>query len=148
MDLELKGQAAVVTGAARGIGAAIARTLAAEGCKVALWDRDLEPAAEVARQISAAGGETFCAQVDVTQRASVLQAAQKTRERFGSIQILVNNAGFSLDSPIMEMTEEQWDTVMDVCLKGTFLCTQALVPTMIQQSYGRIVNIASRGHLG
>lgn len=148
MELGMSGHVAIVTGAARGIGAAIAHALAQEGCEVSIWDRDLEPAREVAQQITARGGKAFAQQVDVTQSASVKQAAQHTRERCGGIQILVNNAGFSLDASITDMTEDQWDTVMAVCLKGTFLCTQAVVPTMIEQAYGRIVNIASRGHLG
>lgn len=148
MNLGMSGHVAIVTGAARGIGAAIAEALAGEGCKLALWDRDVEPASEVAEKIRSGGGEAFVVQVDVTQSASVKRAAQQTGEHFGGIQILVNNAGFSLDASITEMTEEQWDIVMAVCLKGTFLCTQAVVPTMIEQAYGRIVNIASRGHLG
>lgn len=148
MNLGLDGHVAIVTGGGRGIGAAIARALGAEGCRLAIWDRDLEPAAEVVSGIVAAGGEAEAYQVDVARSESVRKAADRTLERFGHVHVLVNNAGFSLDAPITEMTEEQWDTVMNVCLKGTFLCTQAVVPTMIANTYGRIVNIASRGHLG
>lgn len=148
MDMGLNGRVAVVTGGARGIGAAIVRALAAEGCKVAVCDRDLAPARELADEIEAGGAGATALQVDVSSRAAVRDGMAAIGERLGPIDILVNNAGFSLDGPLVEMTEAQWDTVVDVCLKGSWLCAQAVAPLMMQRRYGRIINIASRAHLG
>ena len=148
MDLGIKGDIAVVTGGARGIGAGIVRGLAAEGAKVVIWDRDLEPAEELASELVAAGHEAFAVQGDVASGEEVRQVMAGVVERFGGLHILVNNAGFSLDGPITEMTDEQWDRVNGVCLKGVFNTCRAAAPTMIAQAYGRIVNIASRAVVG
>lgn len=148
MDLGIKGDIAVVTGGARGIGAGIVRGLAEEGAKVVIWDRDLEPAEELASELVAAGHETFAVQGDVASGEEVRQVVAGVVERFGGLHILVNNAGFSLDGPITEMTDEQWDRVNSVCLKGVFNTCRAAAPTMIAQDYGRIVNIASRAIVG
>jgi 3-oxoacyl-[acyl-carrier protein] reductase len=148
MDMGLKGKVALVTGAGRGLGADIARQLAAEGCKVAVCDRDAQPAAEVVQSIQAAGGQAFAVTADVASRDSVQAAVAQTIAQLGAIDILVNNAGFSEDAPIEEMTEAQWDRVLDVCLKGSWLCAQAVVPSMKAQGQGRIINISSRAHLG
>jgi len=148
MDLGIKGDVAVVTGGARGIGAGIVRGLAAEGAKVVIWDRDLEPAEELASELVAAGHEAFAVRGDVASGEEVRQVIAGVVERFGGLHILVNNAGFSLDGPITEMTDEQWDRVNGVCLKGVFNTCRAAAPTMIAQAYGRIVNIASRAVVG
>ena len=148
MDLGIKGDVAVVTGGARGIGAGIVRGLAAEGAKVVIWDRDLEPAEELASELVAAGHEAFAVQGDVASGEEVRKVIAGVVERFGGLHILVNNAGFSLDGPITEMTDEQWDRVNGVCLKGVFNTCRAAAPTMIAQAYGRIVNIASRAVVG
>ena len=148
MDLGIKGDIAVVTGGARGIGAGIVRGLAAEGAKVVIWDRDLEPAEELASELVAAGHEAFAVRGDVASGEEVRQVIAGVVERFGGLHILVNNAGFSLDGPITEMTDEQWDRVNGVCLKGVFNTCRAAAPTMIAQAYGRIVNIASRAVVG
>lgn len=148
MDLGIAGHVAVVTGGARGIGAAICELLAAEGCRVAVCDRDIEAARETAQRIGARGATVIAVQGDVALRESVRAMAAEVLAHFGTAHILVNNAGFSRDRPFLEMSDEDWDVMMDVCLKGTFLCSQALLPAMLQQGYGRIVNIASRSHLG
>lgn len=148
MDLGIRDQIAIVTGAGRGIGAGIAAALADEGCKVVVWDRDRSVAVAVAAQITSAGGEAVAVTGDVTRRKSVDRVLRTVLKRFGAIHILVNNAGFSQDAPITEMSDEKWKSVMDVCLTGVFLCSQAVVPTMIKQRYGRIINISSRAHFG
>lgn len=148
MDLGIQGHVALVTGAARGIGASISAVLAAEGCRVVLCDRDLDAAQSTAAELRAAGHDAIALQADVSQRDSVRKMVDATIAHHGTVHILVNNAGFSRDRPILEMTDEDWDVIMDVCLKGVFLCSQAVLPTMLAQRYGRVINIASRAHLG
>jgi 3-oxoacyl-[acyl-carrier protein] reductase len=148
MDIGIRNHIAIVTGAGRGIGAAIAKSLAQEGCQVVVCDKDLEPAREVAKQIGEAGGAAQALAVDVADKVSVKRCVEQVLATHGAIHILVNNAGFSLDGTIVDMSEEQWDRVVDVSLKGSWLFCQAVAPSMIERKYGRIVNIASRAHLG
>lgn len=148
MDLGLRGQLAVVTGGGQGIGAEIATAFGEEGCEVAVWDRDLQTAEAVAERIRKAGGTAFAVAVDVTRRESVDAAVSRTLEPGKGIQVLVNNAGFSLDAPFFEMTLERWNSVIDVCLTGVFHCSQAVAPHMVDARYGRIVNISSRSAMG
>jgi len=148
MDLKIRGHVAIVTGAGRGIGRGIALALAAEGCKVVVLDRDGEPANEVAARIRTAGGEALALTGDVGDPASVAAFTKATLEKFGAVHILVNNAGFSRDAAITDMTDSQWQEVINVCLTGVFYCSRAVVPAMLKQGYGRIVNIASRSYLG
>ena len=147
MDLEIAGHVALVTGGGRGLGAEIAMALGQEGCKVAVWDRDAA-ADEVAARIRERGGEAFALQGDVTDPAKVRDVVAGVLKSHGSIEILVNCAGFSRDGPIAEMTDEQWHAVIDVNLNAPFYVTRAVVPTMIAQHYGRIVNISSRARNG
>lgn len=148
MDLRIKGDVAIVTGGARGIGAGIVRGLAEEGATVVIWDRDQEPAEALAQEVTAKGGTAIAVQGDVSSSSDVRAVIEHVTDRFGGLHILVNNAGFSLDGPITEMTDEQWDRVHDVCLKGVFNTCRAAAPTMIAQGYGRIINIASRAVVG
>ena len=148
MDMGIKGRVSLVTGAGRGIGAAIARGLAAEGSVVAVCDKDLEPAQKVAAEIEAGGGRALAVAVDVANLEAVSRGVADVAKVLGPIDILVNNAGFSLDGPLTEMTEQQWDSVVDVCLKGCWAVARAVAPAMIERGHGRIVNIASRAHLG
>jgi 3-oxoacyl-[acyl-carrier protein] reductase len=148
MDLGISGHVAIVTGAGRGIGAGIARALGREGAHVIAWDRDAVAADAMAQSIRAEGGTADPVHADVTRKAEVADTVALIHERFGPTRILVNNAGFSVDASLVEMTEEQWDQALGTNLKGVFLVTQAVAPTMIAKGYGRIVMIASRSHLG
>lgn len=148
MDMGIKGKVGLVTGAGRGIGAAIAKALAAEGCAVAVCDKDLEPAEQVVADIQAAGGVAMAVVADVSSLAAAHTCVAEVARQLGPVQILVNNAGFSLDGPVSDMTEAQWDSVVDVCLKGSWTFAQAVTPGMMKIASGRIINIASRAHLG
>ncbi len=136
----LDGRAAIITGAAGGIGGAIAKAFIADGARVLIADRDL---AAGEAQAKALGDAAVAFEVDVTQRAAVQAMAQEALARFGRIDILVNNAGIIRKAFVRDMSEETWDAVMDVNLKATFLCSQAVLPTMIDAKRGRIINIAS-----
>ncbi len=148
MDLQISGRAALVTGAANGIGAAIAATLGAEGVRVAVVDIDGAAAQERAASLRADGIEAIGVSADVKETQSVSAAFSEVFGRFGSVDILVNNAGFTRDNRIGRMGESDWDAVVDVVLKGAFLCTKAALPGMIEKSWGRIINISSRAYLG
>jgi NAD(P)-dependent dehydrogenase (short-subunit alcohol dehydrogenase family) len=138
------GKGAVVTGAGRGIGKAIAKALAASRAGVVVCDIDLDAAARVAGEIESSGGKALPANADVRIRSEIEQMVQKGTQEFGGIQILVNNAGVVLRKPAEEITEEEWDKVIDINLKGTFLCAQTVGKAMIQRGEGgRIINIAS-----
>ena len=139
----LADQRAVVTGAARGIGFAIARRLLADGAAVSVWDMD-GPKAEHAVAELRAFGDVHAVAVDVTDSVAVEAAAAATRARFGAVEILVNNAGIAgPNMPTWEYPLDAWRHVLDVDLTGVFLCCRAVVPAMLAQRYGRIVNIAS-----
>ena len=142
----LQGRTALVTGASRGIGGAIARALAGGGANVVVNYRERRDAAdEVVRAITAHGARALAAQADVTIRAEVRELVSQTIESFGTIDILVNNAGILQQKPFAEITDEDWDTVMAVNLRGTFLCSQEALAAMRRQGGGRIVNLASSG---
>lgn len=140
----LDGKCALVTGASRGIGRAVALKLASEGAKVALNFAGNESAAEAVRQeIEAAGGEAILVKADVANEAAVQDMVQKTADAFGRIDILVNNAGITRDGLLARMKEEDWDAVLSTNLKGVFLTTKAATKLMMKQRAGRIVNMAS-----
>ena len=147
LDIEIKGHVAVVTGGGRGLGAEICTALAAESCKVVVWDRDAA-ADEIAMRIRERGGDAIAITADVTDPAAVRAVIADVLDQLGSIEILVNCAGFSRDAPIAEMTDQQWRDVIDVNLNGPFYVTRAVVPTMIANHYGRIINISSRARNG
>jgi NAD(P)-dependent dehydrogenase (short-subunit alcohol dehydrogenase family) len=139
MKKNIAGQTAIVTGAARGIGRGIAERLAADGCRVVVWDRDLAP-------LEAAPGfkPAFVQTVDLTKLDAVERAFKATRERVGDIQILVNNAG--INGPVIKSWDyppEAWDRVLAVNLTGVFYCCRTVVPHMRERGYGRIVTVAS-----
>lgn len=140
----LDGKCALVTGASRGIGRAVALKLASEGAKVALNFAGNEAAANSVRQeIEAAGGEAILVKADVADEAAVQQMVQTTADTFGRIDILVNNAGITRDGLLARMKEEDWDAVLSTNLKGVFLTTKAAAKLMMKQRAGRIVNMAS-----
>lgn len=144
----INGRVAIVTGGARGIGAAISKALAVQGCVVAIGDKELDPADLLAREIVADGGQACAFFLDVADAQSVQRCITEVTKSLGPVDILINNAGFSMDSPIAEMTELQWDSVVDVCLKGSWLMCREVAPSMIASQRGRIINITSRAHLG
>jgi len=142
-ELELTGKVALVTGAAQGIGKAVSLLLARSGADIVVSDINLEKAEETVREIETIGRKAMAIRVDVVSFSDVERMAEAILERFGRIDILVNNAGIARDKLILRMTEEDWDAVLDVNLKGTFNCTKAIVRHMSKQRSGRIVNIAS-----
>ena len=141
--MQLQGKAAIVTGAGSGIGRAIAHGLAREGAAVTVADLELERAETVAKELRSAGARALVQQVDVADSADVDRMVEATVEQFGAIDILVNNAGVAVRAPVGEMTDEQWDRVIAVNLRGTFACCRAALRQMIPQRQGSIVNIAS-----
>jgi 3-oxoacyl-[acyl-carrier protein] reductase len=141
--MRLKDKVAIVTGAGRGIGRAIAHQLAKEGAAVACWDVDLESVSEMADEIKAMGRQALSAGVDVTDPDAISGAVEQVLSQFSRVDILVNNAGITRDNLLVRMSIEEWDQVLDVNLKGVFHCTKALARPMMKQRQGRIVNIAS-----
>ena len=139
----LDGKLAIVTGAARGIGQAIALKLASEGADIALCDVEKEWLAETASQVAAKGRRVECYAVDVVNAAAVQTAVDQIAEKFGKIDILINNAGITRDTLLVRMSEEDWDKVLQVNLKGAFLFTKAVARPMMKQRAGAIVNVAS-----
>ena len=144
----MSGRTAIVTGGASGIGLAIAERLAADGNAVAVFDRDGEAADAAAAKIEAAGGSAIGVTVDVTERAAVDAGVAATGERLGTPTILVNSAGLDGFDPFLTITLEKWQRILDVNLTGTFQVCQAVVPGMIEEGWGRIVNISSSSAQG
>jgi 3-oxoacyl-[acyl-carrier protein] reductase len=139
-----EGKAAIVTGASRGIGREIALNLANEGAKVVVnYSGSKDKADEVVALIKNAGGEAFAVQADVSNPDSVKNMIDETIATFGSIDILVNNAGITRDNLLMRMKEDEWDDVININLKGVFLCTKGVTRQMMRQRAGKIVNVAS-----
>ena len=140
---EIKDKVAIITGGGGGIGGAIALRYAREGAKLALADIDAKTGESRAAEISASGCDAFAIVADVTDKKSVQQLVQRTVDRWGRIDILVNVAGGADRKPVVEMTETDWDYIVNMNLKSVFLCSQAVLPTMLQQKYGKIVSISS-----
>lgn len=142
--MHLDGKTALITGASRGIGRAIAIRLASEGAAVAInYAGNAKAAEEVKSIIEAAGGKAMLVQADVSNAGSVDAMIKEVVEAFGGIDILVNNAGITRDGLLMRMKEEDWDAVINTNLKGVFYCTKAVSKLMMKKRAGRIVNMAS-----
>jgi 3-oxoacyl-[acyl-carrier protein] reductase len=139
----LENKIALVTGAARGIGQAIALQLASDGADLALCDVKTEWLEETAAKVKALGRRAETYAMDVADGAAVTAAVVKIAEDFGQIDVLVNNAGITRDTLLIRMTEEDWDAVLDINLKGSFLVTKAVAKVMMKKRSGAIVNIAS-----
>ncbi|AKQ53628.1 SDR family NAD(P)-dependent oxidoreductase [Bordetella hinzii] len=148
MELGIENQVAFVTGAGKGIGLACAQALAREGCRVVVADIDGAAAEQAARGIAQAGGTALARALDVSRPESVKQAVADVLAQWDGISILVNNAGFSRDSAIGQMSDAQWADVLSVNLSGAFHCIREIAPLMAERAYGRIVNMASRAHFG
>ena len=134
---------ALVTGAAAGIGAATARRLAKDGIAIGVLDLTEERAAGTVADIKAAGGRALALGADISDRAQVNAAVARLRETFGPVTIVVNNAGITGFVPFLELTDDEWDTMLRINLKGTFIVTQVVIPDMIAARWGRIINISS-----
>ncbi|HUF89635.1 MAG TPA: SDR family NAD(P)-dependent oxidoreductase [Gemmatimonadota bacterium] len=139
----LQGHGAVVTGGGRGIGAATARALAAEGARVVLASRTEAEVASVAGDIAGAGGEAWGVPCDVTDADSVAALAEAAGERIGAVDILVNSAGIAHSAPLARQTLEEWERIFAVNVTGVFLVTRAFLPAMMERGRGRVVNVAS-----
>ena len=142
--MDLKGRVAIVTGAGRGLGWGIAERLVRDGAILVIAEIDPKIGAEKAGMVSRMGRETLFLEVDVSRWVDVEKMAKKVVEKFGRIDILVNNAGLMGNYyPVVDYPEDEWDRLIDVNLKGTFLCCKAALPIMIKQKYGKVISLAS-----
>ncbi|AOW93044.1 beta-ketoacyl-ACP reductase [Rhodococcus sp. WMMA185] len=139
---------AIVTGAARGIGAAVAKQLAADGYAVAVLDLDESSCGATVDAITSAGGRALAVGANVADEASVTAAVERVAKELGAPTILINNAGITRDNLLFKMTVEDWDAVMNVHLRGAFLMSRAVQQHMVEAKYGRIVNLSSTSALG
>lgn len=139
----LKDKVAVVTGASRGIGRSLALIMAAQGAKLVLSARNGEALAQLVAEIQAAGGSAVAVAGDVSSAAAANELIEAGMQAFGRIDILVNNAGITRDALLLRMKDEDWDEVLNINLKGAFLCTRAAAKVMSKQRFGRIINISS-----
>lgn len=141
--MRLEGKNALITGAAQGIGKSIALGMAKEGANVAISDVNIENAENTAREIMSLGVKSISLKLDVSNQENVINAFSRFTEELGPIDILVNNAGITKDTLILRMKEADWDAVLGVNLKGSFLCSREAVKKMSKQRYGKIINISS-----
>ena len=141
--MSLKGKLAVITGGGSGMGRATCLRLAKDGAAISVWDWNESGAKETADMIANAGGRAIACKVDISSTEDVAAATQRTRSELGPITILVNNAGISGVVPFLDLTEDIWDRMIRINLKGPYLCTRAIIPDMLATGWGRIVNITS-----
>jgi 3-oxoacyl-[acyl-carrier protein] reductase len=142
--VRLRDKVALVTGSSRGVGRAIALAYAKEGARVVVnYSSNKEAGEEVVKEIEDGGGKAILVKADVANAAEAEELVEKGIEEFGDLDILVNNAGFSRPAMLLKMTEEQWDTVLDIHLKGAFLCTQFAARHMREQNKGKIISVTS-----
>lgn len=146
--MRLKNKVALITGGGSGIGEATVLKFAEEGAKIVINDVNEDNANKLAEKLKARDSEVLVCIADVCNKSDVEKMIKQVIEKFGRLDILVNNAGINRDSFVKKMTEEQWDKVININLKGTFLCAQAALGPMMEQKSGRIINTASIGALG
>lgn len=146
--MRLKDKVALITGAGSGIGEATAKRFSEEGAQVVINDINLENANKVAETINANGKEALVLKADISKKSEVEGMIEQILEQYGRLDILVNNAGINRDAFAKKMTEQEWDDVIRINLKGAFLCAQAALKAMSSQNYGRIINTSSIGALG
>jgi len=145
---KLDQRVAIITGGGTGIGRHIALEFAKQGAKVVICGRNMENLEKVVEEVKALGGHSLAIATDISVAEQVRNLAKQTVDSFGRIDILVNNAGICRSAPLLEMTEQEWDEVLDINLKGVFLCTQAVARYMVEKRYGKIVNISSNSGRG
>ena len=143
LTVDLSSKTAIVTGSGQGIGREIAITLAEQGASIVISDINATTANNTAAEIAARNGKSIAITADVTVKDEVTRLVDQTVSSFGKIDILVNNAGITRDTLLLRMTDTDWDQVLSTNLKGSFLCTQAVLRYMMKQRWGRIINIAS-----
>lgn len=141
--MRLKGKNALITGAARGIGKAVAVGMAKEGANIGIADVNVESAENTAREVRSSGVKSIAVELDVSRQDNVIHAFETFVKEFGKLDILVNNAGITRDAVLLRMKEEDWDTVLNINLKGTFLCSKEAVKIMAKQRSGKIISISS-----
>jgi NAD(P)-dependent dehydrogenase (short-subunit alcohol dehydrogenase family) len=146
-NFRLDGQVALVTGASRGIGHDLVLALAGAGATVAAGARRSSDVVDLVMEVEAAGGRSIAVELDVTEKASIGAAVQRITDEAGQIDVLVNNAGLGFNHDAVDITEADWDAMMDVNLKGLFFITQAVARGMIDRRYGRIVSLSSQASL-
>jgi 3-oxoacyl-[acyl-carrier protein] reductase len=144
----LKGNTALITGGAGTLGLAMATRFLQEGCNVVICDANQESIDNACEKLAAFEGSVLGVLADVTNKNDVAHAVLQATDKWQKIDVLVNNAGFARDRYLTKMPEEDWHAVLDVTLQGAFHCTRAVLPIMMENRYGRIINIASRAHLG
>jgi len=144
----LRDMSAIVTGGAKGIGLGIAKELARHGCRLALWDMDVEALHAATDEIAALGVEVQSFQVNVAAQEQVESAVTQLQGKWGRIDVLVNNAGIGGDKLVAKMDLDFWKRVIDINLTSQFICSKAVIPGMVERNFGRIINIGSRAWLG
>lgn len=140
---DLTGRVALVTGASRGLGQYFSRALARAGADLAITSREIDALSDFAKEIRALGRQAFCAELDVRDHTSIQRLVALVEDHFGKIDILVNNAGCNIRKPALDVTWDDWNTILDTNLRGSFFVAQAVARGMIQRGYGRIINIGS-----
>jgi 3-oxoacyl-[acyl-carrier protein] reductase len=146
--MKLKGRVAIITGASRGIGSAIARRFANEGAKVVVnYNLSENLALRLVDELTKNGGEAIAIKADVSKREEVKELVRKTVDAFGRVDILVNNAGILLEKTFLDAPPDAWDRIIDVNLKGAYLCSKEVAPIMLEQKKGKIINISSNSGL-
>jgi len=147
VDFKLENKVVVITGASKGIGAGVAKELSLEGAIVILCSRNTEQLAEVQKEIETEGGVAHYFGLDISSVADIKEVFKNINDQFGGIDVLINNAGLGFNHSALDVNEEDWDSMIDVNLKGTFFCAQQAGKYMVEKGFGRIINMSSQASL-